>query len=350
MFSVYFCQINVPLTAVPSLSTRDSELRILGSDQLLANYLDMEYVGTIWIGTPKQQFKMMFDTGFSNVYIPGKNCKCLACSAHTKYDSAQSKTYTPNGGNFEYNSPNGSVKGILDNDQLYLTSDNDLNIKGITFAEATSISGIIYVRADYDGVVGLGPQAATIQNTTTVLEALKNQGKIQSKSFGLYLTRNPNEAGSLLTFGGANNSFYLGKLYYHKLISSSSYMIASSSINVSNIASKVSKALITTGTWMISSHSSIMNPILNSIGQVYADCSNFGKQPAIFIKVDNQTYEIPSTSYIIKVTSNGKDQCINSLGISDDKPDILVLGTTFLKLNYSYFDLDNQQIGFASAK
>ncbi|GAB5583636.1 renin isoform X1 [Prionailurus iriomotensis] len=155
------------------------------SPVVLTNYLDTQYYGEIGIGTPPQTFKVIFDTGSANLWVPSTKCSPLytACEIHSLYDSSESSSYMENGTAFTIHYGSGKVKGFLSQDE----------VGGITvtqtFGEVTELPLIPFMLAKFDGILGMGFPAQAVGGVTPVFDHILSRGVLKEDVFSVYYSR-----------------------------------------------------------------------------------------------------------------------------------------------------------------
>ena len=182
--------------------------------EIIKDYGNAQYFGTVSIGSPPQSFQVIFDTGSSNLWVPKVGCTHCGIpfiAKKHKYNHQGSSTYQEDGKDFEIMYGSGSVSGFFSADDVILA--DDLVIDGQRFAEIQDAGGlgIAYSLGKFDGILGLGFTSISIDGTTTPFENLIRQNKVDQPIFSFYLGDNaPGE----LTFGGYDSSKFHGELQY----------------------------------------------------------------------------------------------------------------------------------------
>ena len=179
-----------------------------------ADFLNAQYFSEITLGTPPQTFKVVLDTGSSNLWVPSTHCSSIACFLHAKYDSSASSSYKENGTEFKIQYGSGSLEGIISQDVMTI---GDLKVKKQDFAESTKEPGLAFAFGKFDGILGLAYDTIAVNHVVPPFYQMINQGLLDSPVFGFWLgdtAAGEGAPGGEATFGGIDENHYDGKITY----------------------------------------------------------------------------------------------------------------------------------------
>ncbi|KAH8388043.1 hypothetical protein KR093_011308 [Drosophila rubida] len=316
------------------------------NEEELSNYINMAYYGAITIGTPPQSFKVLFDSGSSNLWVPSSKCWFfdVACMNHNQYDHDKSSTYESNGESFSIQYGSGSLSGFLSTDTVDV---NGLVIKSQTFAEATSEPGTSFNNAKFDGILGMAYQSLAVDNVVPPFYNMVSQKLVDDSVFSFYLARDGTSTteGGELIFGGSDASLYTGDLTYVPISEQGywQFTMAGATIDGQTLCEDC-QAIADTGTSLIvvtEEAYEILNNLLNVDDEGLVDCSTIDSMPVLNLKIGSGSFTLDPSAYIIQ--SDGECQsAFEYMGT-----DFWILGDVFIGKYYTEFDLGNNRIGFA---
>ncbi|KAJ1963789.1 hypothetical protein IWQ62_003111 [Dispira parvispora] len=339
--------------------------------QRLTNHVNSMYYGTLSLGTPPQEFQVLFDTGSVDMWVPSVKCDSSPCLFKRRYNNTHSSTYQPRGTDeFRAGYGTGFVSGVQCEDTARI---GDIIVPHQPFSECTTM-GPYFSTVPIDGIVGLAFGSQDNPRSVSIFESMVSQGTVERPVFSFYLSSSSHKH-SELVLGGSDPTHYQGSLRYVNLLHSLHWEVGFRGINViSNIGNPTANhglsttlatggsstfsltdatALIDTGTTLIlldSKEANAINELLgaskdNQKSNVYYMHCNQTHLPTVEIQLGNEIFSLRPDIYVIQ---GDRQRCISGFATSP-LSNTRVLGTVFLRHYYAVFDMKLRRIGFGKS-
>lgn len=330
----------------------------------IQNYMDAQYFGEITLGTPPQQFGVIFDTGSANLWVPSANCSAtnLACRLHNKYNATASSTHRENGTAFDIQYGTGALSGYLSTDTMGLAG---LDIQSQTFAEAISEPGITFVVAAFDGICGMSYPTISVNGAVPVFNNMIDQGLVDEPVFAFWLNRDVMGAeGGELSLGGVNPARYTGDILWAPVSRKAYWQLTFEGLQVANNTAGQfcvggCEMIADSGTSLIAGPSAEVNALNEMLGgfpiiagEYGIDCNKVPDLPDLIFSIAGSQLILEGKDYVLQVDDGTTAACIlGFIGFDIPPPTgpLWILGDVFIGKYYSIFDFGNDRVGFAES-
>ncbi|KAM9756668.1 napsin-A [Dama dama] len=324
----------------------------------LSNYMNAQYYGEIGLGTPPQNFSVVFDTGSSNLWVPSVRCHffSLPCWLHHRFNPKSSSSFRSNGTKFAIQYGTGRLAGILSEDKLTI---GGITGATVTFGEALWEPSLVFIFAHFDGILGLGFPVLAVGGVRPPLDRLVDQGLLDKPVFSFYLNRNPEAAdGGELVLGGSDPAHYIPPLTFVPVMIPAFWQIHMERVQVGTgltICARGCAAILDTGTSLITGPTEEIRALQKAIGAIpllmgeyYIECSKIPTLPPVSFLLGGVWFNLTAQDYVIQITRSGFSVCLSGFAALDVPPPsgpFWILGDVFLGSYVAVFDRGDRKSG-----
>ncbi|KAI5117874.1 hypothetical protein M0805_006576 [Coniferiporia weirii] len=328
--------------------------RKTGSDPLTDDLDGELWQGAISVGTPANTFTVDFDTGSSDLFLPGTACTSANCEGHKLYNTAASSTAVDQHRTF-------SIEFADDSTVSGEVFEDTVTIAGLTATKQTVVaasqysSGFALDVSPPDGLMGLAFQSISNSDSSPVFMTFVSEGQTTESVFGFTLL----DSGGELFLGGTDTTAFTGSLTFTPLITTPSFWeisMAGASVGTKKVVTKAVDAIVDTGTTLLIGDTTNVKAIYAAIPGS-ADASRtvgegFFTVPCdaipsdVSIDIAGKSFTLSADSFNFGQVSAGSSSCVGGI-VADDSEGFWILGDVFLRNVYAEFDVGNLQVGFA---
>lgn len=317
------------------------------------------YYGTVDVGTPRQSFTVVFDTGSGNLMIPSTHCQSHSCTMHRRFDSKASSTVEDmqaDGSPVHPGAPRdeltvtfgtGEISGVFLQDDVCIGS----LCANVRFVGATAETDDPFSSFNFDGVLGLAlPQMAQGPDFS-VMDHLVNSKALKQPIFSVFLSDSESEA-SEITFGDIKQERMVSSMVWQPVSRDTGYwQVQIKDIAINNQPASLCtdcQVAVDTGTSQLAGPTDVITALSTKL-EVRPDCSNFANLPDLGFVMGDSILNLKPTDYIDK-SDRGCEVALMPLDVPPPNGPLFILGDPFLRKYYTSYDRANSRVGFASAR
>ncbi|KAM5182270.1 gastricsin-like [Mantella aurantiaca] len=315
--------------------------------------MDACYYGQISVGTPPQNFMVLFDTGSSNLWVASTYCQSEACQNHPLFNPSQSSTYTSNNQQFSMQYGSGSLTGVFGYDTVTVQS---LTITNQELGLSVNEPGTNFVYSAFEGIFGMAYPSLSAGGATTAMQGMLQQNLLTYPIFSVYM----NSQSGAVIFGGVDNQLYSGQIYWAPVTQELYWQVAVDEFSINGQAtgwcSQGCQAMVDTGTSLLTIPQQFLGDFLQYVGaqetqngEYVVSCDNAQSLPTISFTINGVQFPLSPSAYILQ--NNG--YCTVGVEVtylpSQNGQPFWILGDVFLRQYYSVYDMGNNRIGFAQS-
>ncbi|KAI1321757.1 hypothetical protein EDD11_000033 [Mortierella claussenii] len=318
---------------------------------------DLEYYGTVSVGTPGQDVRLDFDTGSADIWFPSSTCIAPACKAHNSFNPTKSSTFQQDGRpwNISYGD-NSNAGGMLGSDIVNVGGIAVRQTVGLTTNESPEFG-----KSPEDGIFGLGfSTIESVNGVQTFMDSAIAANILTQPVVSVFLPsqRLFKGQGGEYIFGGIDSSKYTGDLTYVPLSVEGYWQVAIDNIAVGgqNLGFS-SQGIIDTGTTLIilsddaaaAVHQTIPGAISDPAHGWQVPCSLTSSTDSISFIMAGKPFNVAVADLVYEPLQDGSGFCTS--GVQGGLNALWVLGDVFIKNNYCVFSkTSTPSIGMAPLK